>query len=327
MKVYSDINSLPAFVNPVVTIGTFDGVHLGHRKIIDQLIQEAKKINGETVIITFHPHPRKIVSSNRPVLHLINTPGEKIKLLSSLQIDHLVIIPFTEAFAAQTASAYVEEFLISRFHPHTLIIGYDHRFGKGRSGDFKLLEKYAAKQQFHLIEIPQHLLHESAISSTRIRENLLNGNIKEANELLGYPYFLTGTVIPGNKIGRSIGYPTANLEVNDDEKLIPANGVYAVNAMVKDIPDNEPGPGSTSPVEAKTGERIKGMMNIGIRPTINGNSRVIEVNLFDFNEDIYGKLLEVHITRYLRNEQKFNGLEALKEQLAIDKIHARQALC
>lgn len=189
MEVHTEISVLPSFRNTVVTIGTFDGVHLGHRRIIDQLKQEAKNIKGETVIITFHPHPRKIVGTDQPTIHLINTLEEKKDLLKKLNIDHFVIVPFTEEFSRQSASEYVEDFLIKYFYPHTLIIGYDHRFGKGRDGDFRLLEDYSRRLGFKLIEIPQHLLKESAISSTRIRQNLLNGNIEEANELLGYCYF------------------------------------------------------------------------------------------------------------------------------------------
>jgi riboflavin kinase/FMN adenylyltransferase len=304
MKVHTEITALPFFRNAVVTIGTFDGVHQGHQQIIDQLKEEALKINGETVIITFYPHPRKIVGSKNIPLFLINTPQEKQELLAAQGIDHLVVIPFTEEFAHQGATEYVENFLIRHFHPYTLIIGYDHRFGQGRKGDFHLLEQYAAYRKFNLIEIPQHLLHKSAISSTRIRENLLNGNLKEANELLGYQYFFEGKVIEGNKLGRTIGYPTANLQVESEEKLIPCNGVYAVS------------------VEIKNSERagsLKGMMNIGVRPTIDGTKRVIEVNLFNFNEDIYGKTLRIFLRKFLRAEQKFDGLDALKEQLAKDK--------
>ena len=314
MKVHTNITALPSFRKAVVTIGTFDGIHLGHRRIIDQLKQEAKKINGESVIITFHPHPRKIVESNKSPVFLINTPEEKKNLLEKQGIDHLVVVPFTEKFANQSAAEYVEDFLIRYFHPYTLIIGYDHRFGKGREGDFHLLEEYSDKLRFHLIEIPQHVLNESTVSSTRIREDLLAGNIAEANALLGYSYFFDGTVIEGNKLGRTIGFPTANLHIHNEEKLIPANGVYAV--MVEreaSHPEQEP-------------RNYKGMMNIGVRPTVDGTKRVIEVNIFDFNEDIYGENLKVHLKKYLRGEQKFKGLDALKEQLASDKVNALQAL-
>src|SRR5690349_13670739 len=232
MHVHRDISALPLFRNAVVTIGTFDGVHLGHRQIIRQLKEEAARIQGETVIITFHPHPRKVVSSPNAGIHLLTTPDEKAALLEQEGIDHLVVVPFTESFSRQSATDYVNEFLIRYFHPHTLIIGYDHKFGRGREGDFHLLEKFSAEKGFKLIEIPQHVLHASAISSTRIREALLATHISEANELLGYAYFLNGVVVSGNKLGRTIGYPTANLNI-DPEKLIPGNGVYVVQASWK----------------------------------------------------------------------------------------------
>ena len=312
MKVHTDITKLATFRNAVLTIGTFDGVHLGHRQIIDQLKEEARKVDGETVIITFYPHPRKVVRAASSPLYLINTPQEKCGLLEACGIDHLVIVPFTQSFANQSAEEYVENFLIALCHPHTLIIGYDHRFGHGRTGDFHLLETYASKHAFRLIEIPQHLLHESAISSTRIRENLLSGNLEEANELLGYDYFFEGTVVEGNKLGRTLGYPTANLQIHGEEKLVPCNGVYAVWVNTKDVDMDE--------------TRFKGMMNIGVRPTVDGARQVIEVNLFDCDEDIYGKTLRVYLKKYLRSEQKFNGLDALKEQLAKDKVNALEVL-
>lgn len=313
MKVYTEISALPSFNKAVVTIGTFDGVHLGHSKIIDQLKQEADHINGETVIITFHPHPRKIVGTDQPTIHLINSLEEKTALLEKTGIHHLVIIPFTEAFANLSASEYVEDFLIKYFHPHTLIIGYDHRFGKGRKGDFNLLEDYSRKMQFRLIEISPHLLKESAISSTRIRQHLLAGNVEEANELLGYAYFFEGIVVEGNRLGRTIGYATANLNIGDEEKLIPGNGVYAVVIKLE---------------QNKTAADVlyKGMMNIGFRPTIDGTKRTIEVHLFDFNQNIYGETMQVHLIRYLRGEQKFININALKEQLASDKLHALKVL-
>lgn len=302
-----------------MTIGTFDGVHLGHCQIIKQLKKEAERIEGETVLVTFDPHPRKIVDT-RP-LQLLNTLPEKIALLGEQGIDHLVIVPFTQAFSSQTAEEYVEKFLIDRFHPHTIIIGYDHRFGKNRSGDFKLLEKYAASNAFELIEIPGQVIDEVTISSTKIREALLNGHIEEANNFLGYPYFFEGTVIEGNKLGRTLGYPTANLRIEDADKLVPGNGVYAVEVQ-----------GSAFEVQEAwryiptTLHPLKGMMNIGVRPTIDGTKRVIEVNIFDFNADIYGSIIRVSFKKYLRGEQKFNGLDALKEQLAKDKIAALAVL-
>ena len=328
MKVHNNIAVLPAFNKAVITIGTFDGVHLGHRQIITQLKKEAARIGGETVLVTFDPHPRKVVT-DKP-LQLINTLSEKIALLEVQDIDHLVIVPFTIAFSEQTAEQYVEDFLIGRFHPHTVIIGYDHRFGKNRGGDFKLLEKYAANHAFELIEIPGQVIDEVTISSTKVREALLHGRIEEANHFLGYPYFFSGTVIEGNKLGRTLGYPTANLAIADSDKLVPGNGVYAVTvvsdqwSVVSEQPKNNSEATAQSPIPIP--HSLKGMMNIGIRPTIGGVKRVIEVNIFDFDGDLYGKDLLVTLEKYLRGEQKFNGLDALKEQLAKDKIAALEAL-
>ncbi len=311
MKVFTDIQSLPPFRNPVVTIGTFDGVHLGHRQIISQLVAEAREVEGETVIITFHPHPRKIIHPDSTIF-LITTLEEKIELLSALGVDNLVIVPFVAEFANLSATGYMEDFLLKYFHPHSLIIGYDHRFGKGRTGDFHLMEQYAHSAGFHLIEIPPHLLQESAISSTRIREALRQGNIDQANELLGYPYYFGGIVVTGNKLGRTIGYPTANIEIGDADKIVPGKGVYAVQFSVQD--------------PAYTGKTFRGMMNIGIRPTINGTRQVIEVNVFDFDSDIYGKKVRVTVLHYLRAESKFNGLDALKAQLGKDQQQAKELL-
>ena len=230
MKVHNSIDRLPVFDKAVVTIGTFDGVHIGHQQIIAQLKKEAARIGGQTVLVTFDPHPRKIVST-KP-LQLINSLEEKIELLEQQGIDNLVIVPFTAEFSSQPASAYIEDFLVSRFHPHTVIIGYDHRFGKDRSGDFHLLESYAKQHAFELIEIPVHVIDEASISSTKIREALLNGQLEEACRFLGYDYFFEGLVVEGNKLGRTIGYPTANLQPQTEDKLIPGNGVYAVTLQI-----------------------------------------------------------------------------------------------
>ena len=308
MKVHQDIGHLPAFKNCVLTIGTFDGVHLGHRQILSQLKTEASRIDGETVIITFHPHPRKIVNASKPI-HLLNTIEEKIELLSALEIDHLVIVPFDERFSQLTAHDYIEQFLVEKFQPHTIIIGYDHHFGKGRTGNYLLLEEYSAKLGFKLIEISPHIIHEITVSSTSIRDSLQQGDVAEANNLLGYDYFFEGRVIEGNKLGRTLGYPTANLEIDDKEKLVPANGIYVVEAILEESRGDSAG--STN--------RMRGMMSIGIRPTINDGKFMIEVNLFDFDEDIYGRTLRVYVKKYLRPEAKFENLDALKKQLAIDR--------
>ncbi|HEY6974794.1 MAG TPA: riboflavin biosynthesis protein RibF, partial [Chitinophagaceae bacterium] len=226
MQVHRNIFNLPVFKNAVVTIGTFDGVHTGHQQIIAQLKQEATAISGETVIITFHPHPRKIVSEKKFLI--LNTLEEKIHLLKEKGVDHLVVVPFDEKFAHQSAEEYVTNFLFEKFHPHTVIIGYDHRFGKDRQGDYHLLENYGKKLGFTVKEIPEHLLHKVIVSSTRIREALIVGDVATANEYLGYDYFFEGIVVDGDKLGRQLGYPTANLKIEDHEKLIPGNGIYAV---------------------------------------------------------------------------------------------------
>lgn len=310
MTVHKNLDLLPAFTNAVITIGTFDGLHTGHLQIINQLKDEAKAVGGETVIITFNPHPRRIVQNQTTEVRLLNTLAEKIELLEAQGIDHLVIVPFTKAFAEQPANEYIENFLVKYFHPHTIIIGYDHRFGHNRQGDYHLLE--ALKEQFgyRVKEIPEHVLQNSAISSTRIRQAIINGQIETANEFLGYDYFFEGIVIEGNKLGRTIGYPTANIRIGDDEKLVPGNGVYAV----------------TVNCQQSTVDGLKGMMNIGVRPTVDGTKRTIEVNIFDFDEDIYGQTMRIYVKAYLRGEVKFAGLDALKEQLAKDAIDAKNKL-
>ena len=323
MQVHQDIGHLPAFRNCVLTIGTFDGVHLGHRQILAQLKSEASRIDGETVIVTFHPHPRKIVNSSKPPIRLINTIDEKIGLLRALDIDHLVIVPFDERFSQISAQDYIEQFLVAKFHPHSIIIGYDHHFGKGRTGNYLLLEEYSVKSGFNLIETSPHIIHENTVSSTRIRQSLLEGDIAEANSLLGYDYFFEGTVVEGNQLGRTLGYPTANLEITDGEKLIPANGIYVVESSL--VTGQLPVVSSGGKMEENSAFILhdapyKGMMSIGTRPTLPDGKFMIEVNIFDFSDDIYGKTLRVSVKKYLRPERKFENLEALKGQLATDKL-------
>jgi riboflavin kinase / FMN adenylyltransferase len=319
MKVHYDTNQLPVFKNAVVTIGTFDGVHTGHQQIIQLMLDEAKKINGETVIITFHPHPRQVIAARQAELFLLNTIQEKISLLEKYGIQHLVVAPFTEEFSLQTAEEYIEQFLVKTFHPHTIIIGHDHRFGKSRSGNFELLQEKSTQYNYVVKEIPGFMLQNNTISSTMIREALLRGNIDIATEYLGYPYFFSGTVVEGNKLGRTIGYPTANLKIEEEKKLVPGNGVYAVEVAVNSE-------SSIVNEEIPAPEKYKGMMNIGIRPTVEGTNRMIEVNIFDFDREIYGDTLTIHIKKRLRNEQKFTGLDALKEQLGKDKEQATALL-
>jgi len=325
MQVHRDIDNLPVFHNAVITIGTFDGVHVGHRQIINKLKVEAIKINGESVIITFHPHPRKVISSAILGVRLINTLEEKIEVLSGLGVDHLVIVPFTDAFANQPAEEYIRDFLFEKFHPDTIIIGYDHRFGRERLGDYKLMEKMAPQFGFKIKEIPKHILDEIAISSTNIREAVLHNDIEMANKLLGYTFFFEGEVVHGNKLGRQLGYPTANLKVHDPEKIIPGDGIYAVYASVKKAAqaDEAMTEVNSFPIEDL---QHKGMMSIGFRPTFDGKKRVIEVNVFEFDKDIYGKSMRVYVKKFLRAEVKFNTLEELVKQIDQDKINSLQIL-
>lgn len=309
MKIHRDIEQLPPFQNAIIAIGTFDGVHMGHRQIIDKLKSEAKAVNGETVIITFHPHPRKVVSSAILGIRLINTLEERIELLQGLGIDHLVIVPFTDAFANQPAEDYVKNFLIDKFHPHTIIIGYDHRFGRDRLGDYRLLEKMAAAYNYKLKEIPKHILENISISSTNIREAILHSDIATANRLLGYEFFFSGEVVHGDKLGRKLGYPTANLKIQNEEKIIPGNGIYAVYAKSEE-----------------SAQTLKGMMSIGFRPTVDGKKRVVEVNLFDFDKEIYGQILKVYVKKFLREEVKYDSLDALVKQIDQDKINSLKVL-
>lgn len=318
MQVHRDLNRLPEFERAVVTIGTFDGVHTGHLQIIRQMKEEARRIGGESVIITFHPHPRSVIYQKNPginhqPLQLLNTLDEKIMLLEQQEIDHLVVVTFTKDFSEQPADSYVEHFLISRFKPAVIIIGYDHRFGKNRSGDYKLLESYQSKFAFEVKEIPEKVLDDVAISSTRIRRALLEGRISEANEALGYHYFFSGIVVEGNKLGRALGYPTANLEIEDPDKLVPLNGIYAVEVeLLKG--------GNVQKIQSP------GMMSIGVRPTIGLSDRTIEVNIFDFDQDIYGRHLRVSLHDYMRPEIKFEDLTSLTDQIRLDELNAKKLL-
>jgi riboflavin kinase/FMN adenylyltransferase len=306
MQVHRLPNQLPRFRDAVVTIGTFDGVHTGHQKIIDQLKEETSQIKGESVLITFDPHPRKVLDPSRP-LKLITTLEEKIELLETQGIDHLVIAPFTKEFASLSAEAYIKDFLVGKFNPHTVIIGYDHRFGHDRIGDYHLMETFSEKLNFELKEIPEHIVDSIIVSSTQIRKAIAQGDMHIANDLLGYDFFFQGKIIEGNKLGRKIGFPTANLQIKDPDKLIPGNGVYAVTATLH-------------------AKNYEGMMNIGIRPTLADGLFMIEVNLFDFDEEVYGSQLRVHVKRFMRPEQEFNGLDALKEQIARDKVNVLAVL-
>ena len=310
MTVHQDLKQLPAFKNAVITTGAFDGVHIGHQEIISRMKQIALEIKGETVIVTFHPHPRKVISSIPGEIKQLTSLEERIELLTQSGIDHLVVVNFDYAFSNLSADAYVKTFLFDHFHPHTILVGYDHRFGNGRNGNFELLQKFGNELGFKVEQIHEKIIDDEIVSSTHIRNYMLEHQIEKANALLGYPYLFEGFVVRGNQIGRTIGFPTANLHINNEEKIIPSNGVYAVK--VKGI---------------CLGDTIyNGMMNIGIRPTVDGQKKVIEVHILDFDQDIYEQNLTVMVYEYIRGEVKFDGLESLKAQLAKDRITAAAIL-
>jgi len=306
MQVHQSIESLPFFKNAVVTIGTFDGVHLGHQQIVHALLHEARRVDGDSVIITFHPHPRKIVQPETS-LQLINTLNEKTELLEQQGIDHLVIVPFSAEFAALSADEYIKEFLVEKFHPKVIVIGYDHHFGKGRKGNFQMLDQQKERWGYELIEIPKHILDEIDISSTKIRTALLKSDIQTANKLLGYNFFFEGKVVAGDQLGRELGYPTANLEYTDADKIHLGEGVYAVEVFV-------------------SGSLKQGMLSIGKRPTLNDFIERVEVNIFDFQGDLYGETLRIIVKSFLRPQYKFDTLSALTEQIHLDKINSLKAL-
>ncbi len=295
--------------NPVVTIGTFDGVHLGHRKVIEQLNEIAKATNGESVLFTFYPHPRLVVSKNPSNLRLLTTLDEKKDVLTQTGIDNLVVYPFTKEVASLEYEDFVKKILIEKLNIKTLVVGHDHRFGKDRKGTFENIVELSKKYGFDVIRIDAFLVGEVDVSSTKIRNAFQAGKIEVANKYLGYRYSLTGEVTEGNRIGRSIHFPTANVVASDPNKLIPLEGVYAV--MVE-----------------QNGNRYKGMLNIGNRPTVNRNAdhRTIEVHIFDFNKDIYKQQITIEFVKRIRDEKKFDSLEALKVQLNLDKETSRNLL-
>lgn len=300
MKIYNHLSEFKRLNNAVATIGTFDGVHYGHQKIINRLCELAKSTGGESVILTFFPHPRLIIDPENQDLKMINTIEEKAKILEGLGVDHLIITPFTRDFSNMSPSEYIKNILIDTIGIKQIIVGYDHRFGKDRSGGMKDLIAFSNPYGYQIEEIGEQDINDVAVSSTKIRESLLSGNVKLAAEYLGYNFSLSGPVIKGDKIGRTIGFPTANIFIEQPYKLIPSDGIYAVTVEM----DNE---------------SYQGMAYIGQRPTINGMTRNIEVNIFDFNREIYGQYIKMNFMEFLRHDVKFTGLEALKVQLQQDK--------
>ncbi len=304
MKVHLGLDSLPVFDKPVITIGSFDGVHYGHQKLIEKIKSEAKQLGSESVVITFDPHPRQVVFPKDKTLELLNSTPEKIALFDNFGIDHLVIVPFTVAFSQQPADEYIEKFLIDKFHPAVIIIGHDHKFGLNRSGDINFLKWHQEKGGYRVEEITAQQISDIVISSTKIRNFLGEGNIKQANALLGYHYLLTGEVKHGEHIGHTLGFPTANIYLSNSAKLVPKYGIYASKTTVNN-------------------KIYHSMLYIGDRPSYKHlPNRTIEVNIFDFKEDIYGQEIKVEIIDFIRDDIEFQNTEDLIKQLNLDKESA-----
>jgi len=308
VKLHHNLQNFKA-KNPVVTIGTFDGVHLGHQKVILKLREIAKKHNGETVIFTFYPHPRLVTSPKETNLRLLTTLEEKTRLFEKFGIDHLIVYPFNKTFSELTYVEFVQQILVEKIKTHCLVLGYDHKFGKDREGGYEYLKNCATKFKFKIERLEALTIEKENVSSTKIREALQNGDIKTANHYLGYNFTLHGIVVSGKQLGRKLGFPTANIEASDKHKIIPGYGVYALQVIVKT-------------------KKFMGMLNIGTRPTFNKNAdnRSIEVNIFDFNEDIYNKEITLVFKQKIRDEQKFDGVDALKNQLNKDRIETIRKL-
>ena len=307
MNVNYGIQEFKKLENAVVTSGTFDGVHLGHQKILKRLNEVAELTNGESVVITFYPHPRSVISPDNQIVKLLSTLDEKIELLEKSGVNHLLIIPFTREFSELSSEEFIQKILIETIGTKTLVIGYDHRFGKNREGGFDYLKLNKEKYGFGIEEISRQDIENVGVSSSKIRKALQEGDVPSADHFLGRNYSLSGVIVKGKQLGRTIGFPTANIQVREIAKLIPLDGVYVVKVYYK----------------AKT---FGGMLNIGNRPTVDGTFQTVEVNIFDFNQEIYGENLTVEFLQKIRNEQKFNGLDELKDQIVKDKITCKVIL-
>lgn len=303
MKIYQGLTDFQPPKNAVVTSGTFDGVHLGHQKILNRLQELAQLTGGETVLITYWPHPRLVLQPSHNPLRLLSTFSEKVSLLEKIGIDHLLILPFTEEFSQMSSEEFIRKILVEKIQTKTLVIGYDHKFGKNREGSFDYLKTHSHLFGFELEEISRQDVDELGVSSTKIRNALVHGDVKTANKYLGRPYELSGLVVQGQQLGRSIGFPTANIQVEDPYKLLPKDGAYAVYVEVD-------------------GRRFKAMLNIGDRPTVAGDQKTIEAHLIDFDGNLYGKVLHLYFAEFLRPEKRFENLEALKNQLLLDREQA-----
>lgn len=303
MKTHSSAHTFTSKKNTVVTIGTFDGVHVGHKKIISRLIESAQTNDWESAVLTFFPHPRMVLQKDADI-KLINTIDERGDLLDNLGLDHLVVHPFTVDFSRMHAEDFVEEILVNALQAKKVIIGYDHRFGRNRNADIEDLKRFGTQFGFEVEEISKQELEDVAISSTKIRKALKEGNIQKANTYLGYPIMLQGDVIHGKKLGKTLGYPTANLKISENYKLIPAQGVYVVQSMID-------------------GRLVYGMMNIGTNPTVGGMDQTIETYFFDFDADLYGKYMSIEILCRIREEKNFESVEVLIEAMQEDAIFSR----
>ncbi len=308
MKVYHSLEEFTPLSKAVVTTGTFDGVHVGHRKILKRLQEVAMRINGETVLFTFNPHPRLVLQPDMD-LRMITSLEEKVDLLHDAGLDHLIIYPFTREFSRTSSLEFVRNILVNAIGAKKLVIGYDHHFGRNREGTFEHLKEFGPVYGFDVEEIPAQDVNDVKVSSTKIRKALTEGRVKLAKEFLQSAFMLSGFVVKGNRLGHELGYPTANVELADEHKLVPADGVYAVRVK-----------------RMQTDEELKGMCNIGHRPTVSGTGKTIEVNIFDFDADIYGEPVRLYFEKRIRDEQRFEGMEALKAQLQKDEAVCREIL-
>lgn len=306
VKIYKHLEDFISARNAVVTTGTFDGVHLGHQQLIARLKETANRTNGETVLLSFFPHPRMVLNPDNKI-SLLNTEEEKISLLEKAGIDHLIVHPFNREFSMLSSDEFIKSILVSKLCTKKLIIGYDHHFGRDRLGSFNHLKEFGLVYGFDIEEIPAQEVKNIGVSSTKIRTALQSGNLEIVESFLGYKYEITGIVVKGRQLGRSIDFPTANLLISDALKMIPADGVYAVWVKRRD-------------------SVLKGMLNIGMRPTLDGKERTLEVNILDFEGDLYGETLTLYFVNRLRNEIKFDGLDALKVQLGKDREATRNIL-
>lgn len=302
LKLFHSINDFQSTKKTILTLGTFDGVHIGHKKILERITQNTENGKYESLVLTFFPHPRMVLQEKSEI-KLLNTITEKSKLLEATGIENLVIHPFNESFSRLTAEEFVHSILVDQFHIQKIIIGHDHRFGRNRTANIDDLIAFGHEYGFEVEQISAQEIQDVSVSSTKIRKALNEGNMSLANDYLGYNYFLSGEVVQGKQLGRTIGFPTANIEINDEYKLIPKAGVYVVKVLIDQ-------------------KEVSGMMNIGFNPTVNGQKQTIEVNLFDFDADIYGKKIQVSLLQYLRDEQKFGSVDLLKEQLHLDRKNA-----